>query len=243
MKQLNTNRSLPVYYDELVYTASALGADPITVSLKTFCGQMTAEFFEVEMAERAARLKVTEKTAVVRVRDQTLDRISRKFAGILLAEANHDRDSSLFRHFFSVAPSILRNQSLKKQVDHTQKVLLPELDKLEEGNPLKDYREPLQHAATEAKDALESLNSAKANRKAVSREIEDWKEKVNTFRLATYADLLKIATANNLPRSWADTFFHTRPRQSSSNVKAVEQKPQTETPKVDIEPADKYVAA
>ncbi|MCP4599419.1 MAG: hypothetical protein GY847_02600 [Proteobacteria bacterium] len=243
MKQLKTNRSLLHYYDELVYTASALGADPLTVSLKTVCGQMTAEFFQVEMVKRTARIRVTEETAVVRVRDQILDRVTRKFAGILLAEANHDRDSSLFRHFFSVAPSVLRNRSLSKQVSHTQKVLLPELDKLEEGSPLKDYRETLQRAAEEADNALESLDSAKTKRKAVSREVEDWKEKVNTFRLVTYADLLKIAASNNLPKSWADTFFRTRPRPSASNGKAEEQKTQTKDSNLDIEPADKSVAA
>ena len=218
MKKHRTNRSLPHYHSELAYTAAALGADPNAVTLSPLCGQLIAEWFQVEKTIRDANLEVVRAKAVVRVKNQILDRTTRKFAGILLAEASHDRDSSLFRRFFRVAPHIQRNQPLSKQIGHTQHVLVREIEKLDENHVLKPYGGMLRGTASEADAALKNLESAKAACLAVSRDVETWKEKVNAARLSIYGDLLKLAAENQYPRKWADTFFRTRPRQNSRST-------------------------
>jgi hypothetical protein len=161
-------------------------------------------------------------TAVVQVKNQILDRVTRKFAGILLAEAGHDRNSSFFQRFFRVAPHVQRSQPMSKQIGFTLHVLVPEIDKLEENHTLKPYSGMLRGTATEANDALKELESAKAHRNAVARDVEDWKVKVNAARLSIYGELLKLAADAQYPRKWADTFFRTRLRQSSIKDKTAE---------------------
>ncbi len=211
MKNLPKNRSLQYFLTELIFTEAALSADPFAATLAAACSMLINGWFALLKKERESRHDVTRAGAVVRVKNQMLDMIIRKFAGLVLVEANQDRESVFYRRFFPNSPSSIAKQAISKQVDFISNALVPEIDRLEEGHPLKAFRDTLLKAAEEATGTVEAKKRARGTRTSISRDVEEWKIEVNAFRMNALGELLKIASANGYPRTWADSFFRTEP--------------------------------
>jgi len=212
MRRLQQSSSTIIFLEEIEYTDAALAADVLTAELgKPFVA--AAESWEsIFKAERQARRTVGRTEAVVSVRNGQLDVITTRFGAGVLSEAGADRASPFFRRFFPIAPSVLVRQPLRKQCEYTQNVVVEELSKLEgKAQGLKAFARPLETTAKAALAALDARSKAKAERAITHNDVDEWKEGINTLRLSTYAELLKIAIAEGYPRSWADNFFRLGP--------------------------------
>jgi hypothetical protein len=218
MKRLQESRSMSYYLSELIFTEAALGAHPTTSALAASCSILVNGWFALSQKEQESRHDVTRAGAVVRVKMQTLDLLVRKFAGLVLVESNQDRESVFFRRFFPAAPSAVAKKRLAKQVDFVRSAIVPEIDRLEEGHPLKGSRDALLNAAEEALEAIEARKLAKFTRASIARDIEEWKLEVNAFRMTAFGDLMRIAANEGYPRSWAEGFF----RMDSTYAEAAE---------------------
>jgi hypothetical protein len=207
MRQLPLSAALLTFLDELEFTEAALSADEETADLaKLFAEQI--ELWETTFkAERVTRRAVTRAEAVVALRNAKLDAHTTKFGASVLAESGGDRKSPFFRRFFTVAPSAFVRQPLRKQCELTLHVMAAEIGKLDKHHPLKSFASSLTGLATLALTALETRTKAKAERAVASNDVDEWKEGVNTLRLSTYAELLKIAADKAYGKAWVEAFF------------------------------------
>jgi hypothetical protein len=147
---------LLAFLDELEYIEAALSADDETKDLaKPFHDELT-EWDAVFKKERAGRRGVIRADAVVAVRNAQLDGTTLKFGANVLAETGGDRKSSVFRRFFSVAPSQFVRQPLRKQCETTLNVVITELDKLDPKHTLRAFASPLSSLAKAALKALDA---------------------------------------------------------------------------------------
>ncbi|MCP4603798.1 MAG: hypothetical protein GY847_25320 [Proteobacteria bacterium] len=212
MKLLQTRRSMQHFYNELVYTEAALNASPYTAHLAGTCSELIDEWYDFAKKERVANQNVIRATAVLRVKDHVLDLAVREFAGVLLVQVNQNRDSTLYRRFFAIPPSKVIQQSVARQIETVESFFVPAIENLEEGHALKPYKDMMTQAASEADRASAMKVSAKASRKSMSLDMEEWKGKVNTLRMTTLGELLKIAGEQEYPRTWANRFYNTQRR-------------------------------
>jgi hypothetical protein len=82
-----------------------------------------------------------------------------------------------------------------------------ELGKLDPKHVLKPFAGSLTAFANQALSALETRTKAKAERAIVGNDVDEWKEGVNTLRVSTYAELLKIAAEKGYGKAWVEAFF------------------------------------
>lgn len=207
MRQIPSSSSLLSYLDNLEYIEAGLSADEETSDLAKPFQEEIAAWEDVFRNERAGRRGVTRAEAMVAVRNAQLDRATLKFGANVLAETGGDRKASFFRRFFSAAPSQLVRQPLRKQCDNTLNIMVAELDKLDKKHPLRSFTTPLTTMAKAALTALDARTKVKAARSISANDVDEWKEGVNTLRLSTYAELLKLAAEKSYGRAWADSFF------------------------------------
>jgi len=101
---------------------------------------------------------------------------------------------------------------LRDQAEKTQSVILVELGKLDAAHPMQSFTGRLAASAADAIKALDDRGKAKGAQATVANDVDEWKEGVNSLRLTTYAELLKMADAKGYPRSWMESFFRREER-------------------------------
>lgn len=207
MKQIPISSSLLTFLDELEFTEAALHADPLAAELVPAFEEEIAAWPDIFQRQRAARRSITRADALVAVLDGGLNRITIRFGGQALVEANQDRKSPAFRRYFPMSPSEFVRSALRKQCERTRDVIVPELEKLPEGSTLRAFAAPLLAAAKSAIAALAARAKARGEAATVGNDIVEWKEGINRLRTTTHAELIKIAAAQNLGRSWPEVFF------------------------------------
>ncbi|MDO9017010.1 MAG: hypothetical protein Q8S73_45820 [Deltaproteobacteria bacterium] len=207
MRQIPISSSLITFLDDLEYTEAALRAEPLAAELALIFEEEIAAWSEVFRRQRATRRDVIRADALVAVLDASLDRVTVRFGGQALVEANQERKSAAFRRFFPVAPSEFVRGPLRKQCERTRDVIVRELDKLPGDSPLRAFSEPLLTSAKAALAALVARVKTQGEAATVATEILEWKEGVNRLRTTTHAELIKIATAQGLGRAWPEVFF------------------------------------
>ena len=207
MRRVPQSAGLLTFLDALEFTEAALSADDDAKDLAAPFQAELQSWESVFKKEREGRRGVVRAEALVAVRNARLDDKTTRFGAGALGEAGGDRKSKLFRRFFTVAPSVFVRRPLRKQCEDTLNIVVVELDKLEPTHPLRAYINPLQGLATAALQALDARNKAKADRTLNTNDVDEWKEGVNTLRLTTYAELLKIAAEKGYGKAWADSFF------------------------------------
>ncbi len=77
-----------------------------------------------------------------------------------------------------------------------------------------------------ALDALQARAQAKGAIATAGNDVDEWKEGINSRRLLTWAELLKIADERGYPKTWAEAFY----RRSSDDEKKGAEDPATPTP-------------
>jgi hypothetical protein len=207
MRKLSPARSLLFYLEELEYTEAALSADPLTTELAAPFHARIEEWNGVFQRERLARRAVVRAEAVVAVRNNLLDTLTKRFAAVVLAEAGGERKSSFFKRFFAEAPSDFIAQPLRAQCERTRDKLIPEVEKQPDDSPLKSFAARLRAHVKDALDALTARSKSRGENASAADDVSDWKEGVQKLRAVTYAELLKVAVEKNLSRDWVETFF------------------------------------
>lgn len=207
MRQIPISSSLLTYLDELEFTEAALHADPLAAELAGAFEEEIASWPDIFQRQRAARRSITRADALVAVLDGSLDRTTIRFGGQALVEANQDRKSPAFRRYFPTSPSEFVRSALRKQCERTRDVIVPELEKLPDGSPLRAFAAPLLTAAKSTIAALAARAKAQGEAATVSSDVIEWKEGVNRLRTTTHAELIKLAAAQSLGRAWPDVFF------------------------------------
>ena len=209
MRQIPLNSSLLTYLDDLEFTEAALVADPLAADLAAAFEEEIGAWPEVFQKQRSARRAVVRADAMVAVLDGTLDRVTTRFGGQALVEASQDRKSAAFRKFFPTAPSEFIRGALRKQCERTRDVIVPEINKLPAGSPLRAFADPLLKGAKAAIAGLAARAKVQGEAATVGTDITEWKEGVNRLRTTTHAELVKIAVAQSLGRAWPEVFFRT----------------------------------
>ncbi|MEP7121401.1 MAG: hypothetical protein ABJE95_10845 [Byssovorax sp.] len=207
MRKLALAASLLTFLDELEYTEAGLAADPDTSELSSAFAEEITAWGAQFTAERASRRAVTRAEAVVAVRDGQIDRLTQRFAGQALAEASGDRKAAAFKRFFPSPASELIRIALRKQCERTRDVVVAELGKVDESSVLRPYLAQFEVVVSSTFAALDVRATARGARGSASHATDEWKEGVNSLRLTTYAELVKIASEKGYPRAWAETFF------------------------------------
>ena len=207
MRKLSPARSLLFYLEELEYSEAALSADPLTTDLAPPFHSRTEEWNGVFQRERLARRAVVRADAVVAVRNNLLDTLTKRFSAVVLAEAGGERKSSFFKRFFAEAPSDFIARPLREQCERTRDKLIPEIEKQPDDSPLKSFADRLRAHVKDALSALTARAKSRGENASAADDVTDWKEGVQKLRAVTYAELLKIAAEKNLSRDWAETFF------------------------------------
>ncbi|MDI1475997.1 hypothetical protein [Polyangium sp. y55x31] len=203
MRQIPITYGLLYFLDELEFSESALAADEDAATLAVPFAEAISEWEGLFAQERAARRAVTRAEAVVAVRNERLDSLTKRFAAAVRAFA----PELLGKFFGGTAPGQFVRKGLRAQCEKTRDVLLPEAGKLGGNHELSPFAAPIDKVSKAALDALDVRTKAKGNRQIVSNETDEWKEGINALRTTTYAELLKIATAKKLPKTWVESFF------------------------------------
>ena len=207
MRQIPLKSSLLVYLDDLEFTEAALSADPLAADLAPAFEEEIGAWSDVFRRQRGARRSIVRADAVLAVLDGALDRLTTRFGGQCLVEANQDRKSAAFRRFFPTAPSEFIRGALRKQCERTRDVIVPEINKLPEGSPLRAFADPLLKGAKAAIAGLAARAKVQGEAATVGTDVTEWKEGINRLRTTTHAELVKIAVAQNLGRAWPEVFF------------------------------------
>ena len=218
MYRLSPSRSLLYYLDELDASEAALAADPLTAPLAAPFHDEIAAWEPIFKKERESRRGVIRAEAVVAVRNATLDGHTIQFGASVLASSGGDRKSPFFRRFFPTAPSAFVRKPLRKQCELTLHVVIAEVNKLAADHVLKPFATTLQGFAQAALDSLDARTTQKGLRAATTTDIEEWKEGVNTLRISTYAELLKLAAEHGRSRAWVNAFFRQETAGSSDEL-------------------------
>ena len=127
---------------------------------------------------------------------------------------------------FTIAPGRFIRTKLRDQAAHTLNVAIVEIAKLPAENPVTTFGQKLKTLAQGALTALDARVTAKGANATIGNDIDEWKEGINSLRLLTWTELIKIADAKGYPRSWADAFF----RRTDDAKSAPEQDPAPATP-------------
>jgi hypothetical protein len=203
MRKIPLSYGLVTYLDDLEYTEAGLAADPDASSLAEPFKEAIEEWETFFKKERSARREVTRAEAVVAVRNERLDVLTTRFA----AAARGLAVEMVGKLFGDTTPGQFVRKGLRAQCEKTRDVILPELGKLDEAHGLKPFAAQLDAGVGGALSALDGRAKAKGSRQVVANDTDEWKEGVNALRTTTYAELLKIATANKYPKSWVESFF------------------------------------
>lgn len=225
MRRLAMSSSLLVYLEELEFTEATLSSREETKDMACSFRDEIESWERVFRTYREARRAIVRADAIVAVRDQELDELTTRFGRAVLAEANGDRKSTLFRRFFPDSPSELVRKPLRKQCEHTLNRFVPELNQLPDASPLKSFAKPLYEAAQRALDALDARAKIGAERASVVLDVEEWKEGVNRLRVSTYAALLQIGTEKGLGKPFAKSFFRAAKRATPKGNPAAQADP------------------
>jgi len=202
MRQLPLSRSLLFFLEEIEYSEAALAADPDAASLAAPFRDALEEWDALFKKERLGRRGVVRSEAVVAVRNERIDATTIRFGALARVAAPEVLDRC-----FNIAPGKFVRRNLRQQCDSTKTVIVPEIAKLAAEHPLKPFGAQLDTLAQNALTALDDRAQAMGNRQSSANDVLEWKEGVNALRTTTYAELLKIAVDNRLPKSWAESFF------------------------------------
>ncbi len=230
MKVIPTSRSMAVFLDELWFSDAALAADPDAADLAPTFDAAIADWEPVAQRERAARRNVVKSEAVVAVKNNRLDSTTKRFAAVVLVEANGDRKGAFYKRFFREAPSDFIERGLRDQCEQTRDRIVAEIKKLPEASLLRPFADVLLTLSQTALTALDARKKARGDNAVVASDVTDWKDGVNRLRAVTYAELLKRATEKNLGRDWVETFFRREDGASAAGDDEGEPTPPAPTP-------------
>lgn len=192
--------------DEILFTASAVAADPNAQDFVSLTAGWLGEVDAVRAADRQLRQQAAAADAKRAVANGQLDVACVQFGDALFLAVNKDRTSPRWRQFFSGAVSAFVKQALDKQVQTVQGWLQapPGRDAL-----LDQHRPALQQWATAAQDAITQTRGLATARGQVLLKREELAESLTRERDGLHEALAQRARDRGLGRDWPELFFRT----------------------------------
>jgi hypothetical protein len=221
MRKIPLSYGLITYLEEIEHTEAALLADDDAKVLAPGFTTAIADWDSIFKAERNARREVIRADAVVAVRNEQLDAATMAFAQTARGLA-----PALLDKVFTMAPGRFVRTALRKQAERTINVIAVEIGKLDPQSPVAAFGPKLEGLAKGAIAALDGRAQAKGAGATAGNDVEEWKEGINSLRLLTWTELIKIADAKGYPRSWADAFF----RRTEDDARKTAEDPTTPAP-------------
>jgi hypothetical protein len=211
MRRISVSHGLVYFLEELEHTEAALSADE---DAKVFAPPFlqALDEWDVEFKkERLSRRDVIRANAIVAVRNEQLDATTMQFATAARALA-----AGLLERCFRTTPGQFVRMKLRDQAEKTQSVILVEVGKLDPGSPLQAFAPKLAKLASGSIQALDDRSKARGAQATIGNDVDEWKEGINSLRLTTYAELLKMADAKGYPKSWVESFFRREGREDAA---------------------------
>ncbi len=207
MRSLPLNRSVFVFWDNLVYAEAALLATPETAPFADVLTAHLATFGPLLEQDLGARRGLLQAYARGRIADGGVDDRLRTLHADALHAARQDRDAPGFRALFPDGLAERIRHALARQLviaaDVVEKLSLRHFD-----DAFRAAHVPALQAAIEAgRAALEARRKAELARTEARLDVQAWKEEANALCLATYSQLLALAARERRGRAWADAFF------------------------------------
>jgi hypothetical protein len=202
MRSIPTTFGLLYFLEEIEFTEAALSADDDAAPLAPAFTQAIADWDGTFKTERAARREVIRAEAVVAVRNEQLDSLT-----MIFAKTARGLAPELLAKAFTMAPGRFIRTGLRKQAEHTVNVIAVQVGKLNPESPVFAFGAKLQTLAQSAVGALDHRAKVKGANATVGNDVDEWKEGINSLRLTTWTELLKIADAKGYPRTWVEAFF------------------------------------
>lgn len=208
-RQLAADMTLDALEDEVIYTQSALRADPDATDLIAMTADWFPQIDAVRAADRSLRETIGNTDASRMVANQRLDSACILFGRELLYDVGNDRSSPRWTQFFKVPPGQFVKQALSKQVNTIRGWLAGATD------PVLDvHRTTLSSWSTSADTALVNTQALATLRG------QQWQLRTQTTstltqsRDALHRVLAQRALERKLDRDWPDVFFRTETRPS-----------------------------
>ena len=202
LRALSPDDSLAAIGDELIYTISALQADPRAAALLSLTEGWLTTLDEVRKVDRKARVKVVNAEARRVVSNENLDNACEAFGAALLDDVEGDRSSARWKAFFIVPVASFVRLSLRRQVEGVEHWL-------ERDDPLlATHREALTQWSAAAAAAVEDTRRLAVARSSILIAREQLAEDISREREALLCGLLEIASDEVLPPTWPEAFFY-----------------------------------
>lgn len=216
-RQLAADMTLDALEDEVIYTQSALRADPDATDLITLTADWFPQIDAVRAADRSLRETIGNTDASRMVANQRLDSACIVFGRELLYDVGNDRSSPRWTQFFKVAPAQFVRQALSKQVTTIRGWLAGATDPV-----LDAHRTTLSSWSTSADVALVNTQALATLRGQQWQLRSQLTSTLTQSRDALHRMLAQRAQERKLDRDWPDVFFRTdtraSEREASSNT-------------------------
>ena len=156
---------------------------------------------ELEQKREAHRRRRSKMEARRRVASWRLKTLSRKFGKKLLGAVDQDRQSPVWRSYFSMAPSLFHKEPVPERVRVIRNWLL---------NPhpaLEPFRADLTLWCTRAEEALAEEVAISSATKLLQGEGDDVAARLTALRNELHRELAAMAAGRGEEEDWADEFF------------------------------------
>jgi hypothetical protein len=207
MRAIPLDRSLDLFWDDLVYLEAALLVAGETEALAAAIAAHLALYEGLVAHERGARRTALQASARARIADAGIDDRLRALHSSLLYRSRQDHRAPAVTAVFPNGVAEAVRHALPRQVEVTEDIVRT-LGLSHYDDALRAEHVPALTAAVQAgRAALEKRRGAELGRAEARLEVQGWKEEANALRLATYSQLLALAARTHRPRGWADAFF------------------------------------
>lgn len=220
MRLIPMSYSLDYFTDDLIYTDSLLNANPITASLSESAKNFIGKCEDTSVKIRQISHERMSASALLSYADFSADHAIKSFSLELLNVVEGNRKSEKFQKYFKISPSMTTKLPLNEEINEIDRII-SEI-KRETDERLKSHQTVLENSKENLKKCIDDLNKVEVLYQNAMQDVIALKSNINRLRLGLYAELLSIATENNLPRAWAETFFH-----STKAASEKQEEPQT----------------
>jgi hypothetical protein len=212
IRTIGHDEALDWVWEELVYTEARLLGDPLTPGLAPPVTNTLERHQSVQLGQKNAWRSEIVAQAMCDGADVALDETVPEVSRNMLLIEKGNRKSARYVRYFASAPNAIQRLGLASEVERVRP-WVPSL-KGEPEQALQDLGARLEGEVAVGASALtqrETSATARADHRV--REIYRFIDDVNALRLATYGQLLDIASRNKRSRSWAESFFRRTQRE------------------------------
>ncbi|HSO00326.1 MAG TPA: hypothetical protein VLS89_18665 [Candidatus Nanopelagicales bacterium] len=207
MREIPLNRSLFVFWEDVVFLESALLASDETSALAAPVTDVLDQFPTILERHLGTRRTVIQASARGSVADAGIDGgIRELFSGVLHLVGQNRKAVEFTTLFNSHIGDVVRH-ALRKQVEVGDELVRKLGMKIYADDFRARYLGVLQPFLARGKSVIEEQRQAEVARVEGRLDVQGWKEEANAIRLSIYSQLLSLAAQTKRKKAWAEAFF------------------------------------